>query len=140
MLKLMSKLVCFAALTTTAACSFHQRAPQDYRDDTRALLETRSAQIRQCYDDALVEQPGAAGTVAVKFTVQKDTGQIVDVQVDPAGTTAPPQLSQCVMQAVNGLALTPADNRDGLATFIYEFQASGPAAPPPPAAEPAPAT
>lgn len=121
--------VLFIAAAGTAACSFHARAPEKYRDDTRAVLETRNPQIKQCYDQALQQDSTAQGTVAVRFTVENKTGNIIETRVEPAGTNAPDQLSQCVVSALQGLALDPPDQRDGLATFVYEFRIN----PPPPA-------
>ena len=126
-------LVLLAAAT---GCSFAARSPEMYRDDTAALLETKNAEIRACYDQQLQANQTAAGTVRVQFMVQKDTGMIVDPQVDAAGTTAPAEVSTCVVNAINGLTLTPPDQNDGQATFTWEFVAGGapaevPAEPPP---------
>jgi hypothetical protein len=115
-----------------AGCSFAARSPEMYRDDTRAVLETKNEQIKSCYDELLKTNKDAQGTVTVKFTVAKDTGQFANVAADPAGTTAPPELAQCVLNALQGLALTPGDKSDGVATFVYDFTATT-------APEPAPA-
>jgi hypothetical protein len=117
-----------------AGCSFAARSPEMYRDDTRAVLETKNEQIKTCYDEVLKTNKDAQGTVTVKFTVAKDTGAFSNVAADPAATTAPAELSQCVLNALQGLALTPGDKSDGVATFVYEFSASTPPTP-----EPAPA-
>jgi hypothetical protein len=71
--------------------------------------------------------------VTVQFAVEAETGRIKDVKVDPAGTQAPETLSSCVVNALNGLALTPPDKREGVATWVYDFQAqaAAPAEPPP---------
>jgi len=117
------KVVTLAASTALFGCSFHARSAEDYRDATQALLETRNPQITQCYNDALKGQSDLQGAVGIKFTVQSETGNIIDAQVDPATTNAPETLSQCVLNAVQGLVLQPPDKRDGLATFVYQFQA-----------------
>jgi len=117
-----------------AGCSFAARSPDIYRDDTRAVLETKNEQIKTCYDEVLKTNKEAQGKVTVKFTVAKDTGAFSNVAADPAGTTAPEELTKCVLDALQGLALTPGDKSEGLATFVYEFSASAPPAP-----EPAPA-
>jgi hypothetical protein len=126
--KLMMKrttTLCLFVFAACAGCSFTARAPEQYRDDTRALLETRQAQIKQCYDDALKQDAKLAGQVTVQFTVQSETGKIMNPKVDPAHTTAPDSLGQCVVSALDGLALAPPDARDGQATFVYQFTASG---------------
>ena len=116
-----TKLSLFALLAATTACEFHARGPEDYRDVTQALLDTKAADIKACYDGALKGQQDLQGRVTVQFIVEAETGQIKDVKVDPAGTTAPEVLSQCVTTSVSGLALTPADKRDGIATWVYDF-------------------
>jgi len=116
-----TKLSLFALLAATTACEFHARSPEDYRDVTQALLDTKAADIKACYDGALKGQQDLQGRVTVQFIVEAETGQIKDVKVDPAGTTAPEVLSQCVTTSVGGLALTPPDKRDGIATWVYDF-------------------
>lgn len=126
----------FSLLTMVAglsACSFAARSPEMYRDDTAALMETRGSSIKACYDQALAANTALSGQVTVTFTVEHDTGQLTNVQADPAGTTAPPELAQCVVSSLSGLTLAPPDKRDGMATFVYDFSVG--AAPPP---EPAP--
>jgi hypothetical protein len=116
-------------LACVAGCSFAARSPDMYRDDTAALLETRNDQIRACYDEALKTNKDLQGRVSVKFLVEHKTGQIKNITPDPAGTTAPEPLTQCVVNGLQGLVLAPGDQRDGDATFVYEFMPS-----PPPAA------
>jgi hypothetical protein len=114
-------LLALAAAST--ACSFHARSPEKYRDDTAALLETRNADIKACYDNELLTNKEATGRVTVHFTVAKETGQITSVAPVPAGTTAPDGLTSCVVNALGGLVLSPPDNNDGDATFVYDFSA-----------------
>jgi hypothetical protein len=137
------KLSLFSLLAAATACEFHARSPEDYRDVTQALLDTKAQDIKACYDGALKGQKDLQGRVTVTFTVEAETGQIKDVKVDPAGTTAPEVLSACVSNSISGLALTPADKRDGIATWVYDFTPTGAPAtdappPPPPGAGTAP--
>jgi hypothetical protein len=125
------RLSLFALGLSVAGCSFAARSPDMYRDDTRAVLETKNEQIKGCYDELLKTNKDAGGNVTVKFTVAKDTGAFSNVAADPAGTTAPPELAQCVLNALQGLALTPGDKSDGQATFIYQFSAGAPPEPAP---------
>lgn len=132
-------LLIAAALAAVTGCSFAARSPEMYRDETKAVLETKNNDIRACYDGVLKGTPGAAGKVAVTFDVaedgEKDAGKIVNVQVDKANTTAPEAVSECVTKTIAGAGpLSPADKRKGQATFHYEFSA-----PPPPAAPVVPA-
>jgi hypothetical protein len=109
-------------LAMSVGCSFIARGEDQYRSDTRNLLEQRNADVRSCYDNALAQNPAQSGTVAVNFTVEKKTGKLTNVAVDPDQTTAPETLSNCVVNAVDGLVLTPEDRRDGLAEFRWVFR------------------
>lgn len=140
MKKISLTLVALAALA--AGCSFAARSPEMYAADTEKLLESKSAEIKQCYDAALKTNQTLAGRVTVNFTVRTETGEIADVKVDAPNTTAPEVLQGCVIAALQGLKLDPPDEKDGLATFSWEFQATQAGAPPPvdpaaPAAGPA---
>jgi hypothetical protein len=110
------------AVVLSSGCSFHARSAEDYRKVTRDLLETKSADIKSCYDVELQRDPKAQGTVVVRFTVKKETGKISDAKVDEVASSAPTSLGQCVVRAIDGLALQPPDERDGDATFRWEFQ------------------
>ncbi len=114
-----------ASVAITSGCSFIARGEDQYRTDTRAVLETKNSDIRACYDKELAGNPGLNGDVVVQFTVEKKTGTITNVAA-AEGSTAPDSLQTCVVTALEGLVLTPEDRRDGQATFTYTF--SGPAA------------
>ena len=111
-----------ACVLAAAACSGTARGLEAYRADTGKLLETRSAQLRTCYDDALRANDKLAGSVTVQFTVEKGTGAITRPTVDPSRSSAPPVLGQCVVKAIDGLVLAPPDRNEGQATFTYEFK------------------
>lgn len=118
-----------ATLIAATGCSIMMRDPEGYRTDTRTLLASKDAELQSCYNEVLKQDKTAAGTVSVKFTVQAETGAIVDPEIDAAGTTAPEPLGQCVLNAMNGLTIEPPDELDGIATFVYEFKAEPAPAP-----------
>lgn len=109
-----------------SGCSFAARSPEMYRDDTKAVLDTKSNDIRACYDGVLKTSPGVGGKVTVKFEVETEQGKIVNVAVDKANTTAPDPVAECVTKSINGLGITPPDKRVGQATFVWDFAAPGP--------------
>jgi hypothetical protein len=113
--------VAIAIACVTSGCTFYARSPDKYRDDTSSLLATKSAELNTCYDNAAKATPGISGKVTVKFTVEKKTGKILNVTADPTRTTAPQPLIDCVVSSINGLVLAPPDQRDGDATFEYDF-------------------
>lgn len=124
---MMHKLALLALLAaTTAACAATKRSPQAYRTDTQKVLETRHAQIKTCYDEALKTDAGLAGTVTVRFVVEQKTGAFTKATVDPATSTAKEPLVLCVLNAVAGLKLDPPDTNEGQATFSYELKPSAP--------------
>jgi hypothetical protein len=126
----MTRTICYAfvgAVTAMAACSGTARGLEAYRTDTQKLLDTRSAQLQSCYDDALKGNDKLAGTVTVDFVVAKKSGTITNAVVDAPHSTAPAPLGDCVVKAIDGLTLDPGDRNDGHATFVYEFKpAPGP--------------
>jgi hypothetical protein len=97
-----------------------------YRDDTKAVLETKNNDIRACYDGVLKTAPGAAGKVTVKFEVETEQGKIVNVAVDKPNTTAPDPVAECVTKSITGLGISPPDKRVGQASFVWEFSAPAP--------------
>ena len=111
----------FELAAATTGCSFHARDAETYRKDTRSLLEKKGADIKACYDAALIKDPKVSGSVIVHFTVQSETGTVKDAKVDES-SSAPAELSQCVVTAIQGITLDPPDARDGDATYSWEFQ------------------
>lgn len=117
-------LIPFSLLAACAlsGCSFsyHARSPEDYKQATRALLESRESTFKQCYEGVIASTPDAHGTVAVQFTLEEKTGKIVSPAALPE-STAPEPLRQCVVEGLNGLALDPPDQRKGIATMTFDF-------------------
>lgn len=113
-------------LAGSAALGCSHRDPETYRADTKALLETRQASLKSCYDRALETNSELEGQVTVTFKVEKKTGRIFDTAIDPARTQAPESLGQCVVQAVDGLVLDPPDRREGQASYSWTFKANEP--------------
>ncbi|MCL2723052.1 MAG: hypothetical protein FWD69_01315 [Polyangiaceae bacterium] len=102
------------------------RTPENYRDDTAAVLGTKNSEIVACYDSVLKGTPGVGGKVTVVFNVVADgadgAGTITNVAVDKANTTAPDAVADCVVRTITGAGpINPADKRKGDGTFSYEF-------------------
>jgi hypothetical protein len=126
MIKSLVQSSLFVAVGTVIGCSGAARSPEQYREDTAALLETQNGAVKQCYDDILRKDSQVSGKVAIKFTVKEETGQLADPAVDSAATTAPAPLAECVLQAISSLKLHPPDANEGHATFVYEFHVNPP--------------
>lgn len=108
------------SLLATAGCAV--RNAELYRDDTRRLLETKRPVLQACYDAELQTHPTANGKVIVRFTVEKGTGKLLNPQVDDLLSTPNRTLRGCVLDSLKGLTLEPVDDRNGDATFTWEFQ------------------
>jgi len=118
--KWIGALIVGACAVGSMGCSFAKRSPEMYREDTRALLETKSGELKACYDSYLKSDKSASGSVTVFFVVQKETGKVTKAEVQDA--SAPQALQDCVTNSLIGLTLDPPDADDGHATFTYEFQ------------------
>lgn len=119
-------LIAFALVAV--GCSGAIRTDKPYRDDVAQVLESKNGEVKACYDNLLKNKKDAAGKVTVHFTVEMKTGAFKDVSAVADGTTAPPELQQCVTSALSGLVLNPGDANNGDATFVYEFNVGAPAA------------
>jgi len=109
-----------------AACAGPQRNVATYRTDTASLLESRSPQLKSCYESALQSDTKLAGTVTVQFVLAPETGMIKHPTIDPTRSTATPALGECVLKTLDGLILAPPDRNEGRATFTYEFRPDAP--------------
>jgi len=101
---------------------FVARDADAYRQDTRDLLSTKNSDIKSCYDAQLKTDPKTSGLTVVNFKVQPETGQLTNIQLDAEKSTAPDVLNQCVLNAMEGLVLDPPDQREGVASFSWEFK------------------
>lgn len=111
-----------AALGLLAGCSvsYHARNAEEYQKATRALLEARESDFKQCYEGVLATTPTAAGSVTVQFVVEEETGKVLTPKSLPQ-STAPEPLQQCVVNGLAGLTLDPPDQRKGVATMTFDF-------------------
>ena len=109
-----------AGSLSACSMSYFARSPEDYKLATRALLESKQSDFRQCYEGVIASSPDAAGTVAVSFVLEEKTGKIVNVSSLPE-STAPEPLRECVVKGLDGLALDPPDQRKGVATMTFDF-------------------
>jgi hypothetical protein len=118
-----SRWIATALLTSCVAASGCAiRSPAMYRDDTRRLLDSRQSILAACYDAELQTHPTATGKVIVRFTIERDTGKLVQPHIDDLLSTPNRTLRGCVLDALQGLILTPPDERNGEGTFSWEFQ------------------
>jgi len=118
-------LITAVLLGSAVGCTFIARDADTYREDTRSVLEERNAKIKECYDVALTTNEEVKGVTIVNFTVEAKTGKFVSMDVDPK-STAPQELSNCILTAIEGLQLDPVDQRDGIATFKWKFEIGRP--------------
>jgi hypothetical protein len=109
-----------------AGCSFIARDTETYKADNRSLLETKTSDVKACYDAALAADPTLKGDVVITYTIEKKTGKLTNMTVITDKTTAPEGLQNCVMSAVEGLEFPRPDRRDGIVqSFTWSFQGQG---------------
>ena len=109
----MRKTIALLALMAFGAgCSFIARDTETYKKDNRALLETKSSDIKACYDAALAADPSVKGDVVISYTIEKKTGKLTNVTVLTDKTSAPEGLQNCVMAALEGLTMPRPDQRE----------------------------
>lgn len=117
-------LITLIALGT--GCSFIARDTETYKADNRSLLETKTSDVKACYDAALAADPTLKGDVTISYTIEKKTGKLTNMTVLTEKTTAPETLQNCVMSAVEGLTFPRPDRRDGIVqSFTWKFQGVG---------------
>jgi len=97
-----------------ALCACIARGPDDYRQVTRSLVDTKQDDIEACFGSQ-------KGKVVVNFTVEKKTGKITNPLVDDKASTASAEVGSCVASKLDGLALEQPDMRDGAATFTWIY-------------------
>ena len=101
---------------------FVARDEEIYRQDIRELISTQNPFIKACYDELLESDAKISGTIVVKFMVQKESGMISNPSIDESNSTAPADLGQCIVDAIEGLQLENPDTSDALASFTWEFR------------------
>jgi hypothetical protein len=109
------------ALQSLSACQFYARSAEEYSSETSKLLQTKEAELKSCYDELLEKDAKLEGVVAVDFTVEAKTGAIKDPAINKEKTTAPEPLQKCVLDVMTGLKLDPPDQREGKASWAYDF-------------------
>lgn len=122
----LSSLVLVSALSV--GCSFAARNPKSYSDVVEKEISTRKKEIKKCYDAILDKDEKAGGLVVVKFKVAAESGEIQDVKVDEKKTTASKEVVACLVDNMNGLKIDPPDQREGHASFEFEFKGKRPKA------------
>jgi hypothetical protein len=101
----------------------HARTPDAYRADTEKAFAAKSDDIKTCYDRVLAKTPTASGRVTVTFAVEEKTGHVTAAKLDSSQTTAPDDVSQCVLAIFPSVTLTPADPKRGQGTWWWDFTA-----------------
>ncbi|HEY4120013.1 MAG TPA: hypothetical protein VGM56_19245 [Byssovorax sp.] len=120
-------LLAALAVGALTACG-NARTPEQYGADARAMLDSKTPEIKSCYDAEIAHGARGTGSVIVHFTIAPALGTINAMAIDPR-SNAPEPLGKCVMDNIKGLTLAPADSAAGIATYTWEFTIG----PPPPA-------
>jgi hypothetical protein len=119
-------IVLLSLVALGAGCSFIARDTETYKKENRSLVETKTSDIKACYDTALAADPTLKGEVSVSYTIEKKTGKLTTMKLLTDKTTAPEGLQNCVMSALEGLTFPKPDRRDGIVqSFTWQFQGQG---------------
>ncbi|MFO7561449.1 MAG: hypothetical protein R6X02_02300 [Enhygromyxa sp.] len=105
-----------------SGCVLWMRDPEFYAEELTELLEAHAEPIEACYDRFLAEQDArAAGALVVEFEVEKGTGRLIEIEVDPHQSSVPEPLAACVTEELAQTRLEPGDARTARGTFTWEF-------------------
>jgi TonB family protein len=91
------------------------------KEVVRAIVQRHIEDVRVCYGQALVQTPGVAGRVAVKFIVSQK-GQVQEAAVDSSNTNHA-KLDDCIVNAVREWTF-PAPEGGGVVVVTYPFTLS----------------
>lgn len=102
------------------------------RDELRAGVTGKQADLQACYTEALTRNRETAGRVEVALHVKADTKLVDQVEV-PESAIQDQEMQACVQRALTGVTITEAPRQNVRAHFLIDFAPSGDA--PPAAAE-----
>ena len=117
----MTTIVRLAAVVVFVGCA-HARTSEEYAAATQKAFEEKSPDIKACYDRVLATTPTASGRVTVSFVVEAGSGHIDRGHVDAVQTTAPQQVSECVLATIPTVVISPPDPKDGQASWVWDFK------------------
>lgn len=138
-----------------SACVLLIREPEFYQEDVVELVESNEQKdaLTACYETYLDarsiavqaeqrEENGLytdiapavgkklkaedAGLVVISFKVAAKTGKLEQPRVDAERTTAPTQVADCVVSALEGLEMEEPDQYDGEITLAWKFSVGKP--------------
>ena len=114
-------IVSAMSLVAVAGCGAAVRDQTMWNADVGKAFGTKQGDMQSCYDNILKTDPKAAGKVAIAFDVETEGGKIQNVTVEKGASTAPEPLQQCVVQSLQGLAVSPPDAKLGQGKWTFEF-------------------
>jgi TonB family protein len=88
------------------------------REIIRRIIRRHLNEVKFCYEQALVTQPGLAGRVLVRFAIAP-SGQVLSSVIE-SSTLANPRVEQCTSQAVRRWEF-PQPSGGGLVMVSYPF-------------------
>ena len=92
------------------------------RDTVRRIIQSYRAQVRACYDRALVSSPNLQGRISYSWKILSDGG-VVDAKVAKT-TVESPNLKACVLEVIQQMQF-PKSSRGMSTTVIYPFVFQG---------------
>lgn len=109
----------------SVGCGGSARTEAEWQDDTSKFMTNQSGAVKNCYENALQNNPDIKGRLVVKFTFQNDTGRIKKVKFDEGSSTiADKGMRRCIEKHLEKLSMEPGDKNDGKATVVFDFSAT----------------
>ena len=106
-----------AALDAARQGSAHLSGPLD-KDEIRAVVRKKSAEVRYCYEDALSTVPTLEGDVLVRFVISV-TGAVASARVT-SSTLGSEAVEECMIERVKAWTF-PKVNGGGTVVVNYPF-------------------
>ena len=99
------------------------------KDIIRRIVRAHINEVRYCYNQSLVRDPGSKGRIAIKFTIG-GTGKVPSAVVQES-TMRDPRVGQCVAQAVRRWTFPkPAGGGSVIVTYPFVLEPGGSWTPP----------
>ncbi len=92
------------------------------KETVRRIIQSYRAQIRACYERALISSPNLQGRISYQWKILSDGG-VVDAKVAKS-TVESANLKACVLEVINQMQF-PKSSRGLSTTVIYPFQFQG---------------
>jgi len=118
MIRFALMILCAIVVCLHAPVSAHADEGQLNKDAIKALVQKHRAEIKQCYEAGLTDNPSLAGKVVVDFTIGS-TGEVTEASVKES-TLGREDIDACLVSVVDGWRFDPPKG-GGFVRVTYPF-------------------